>query len=283
MFPIGPAVNAPAEVDPFNRPSACFEDLVGWLEGTEAAALAHAQLKEQIDLRRRELLRRMHQAELDLRASREHSAEVIDADGVRHGGVETGHTRGLSTLFGAVHVTRLAYRHRWEHQPVPSRRYAQRSPRSALPRDQAAGCGRVRLGIVRRVSSRNRAGDRHPDRQTPGGIPDRAGRHRRRRLLRHPAATTWRRPRPAGDLRGRQGHRDAARLAAPGHRSQGSKANSGPACPRGRSATASDWPRSARPTTGVPPTLRTADQIGSISEPRSTEPYPVGVLADSGC
>ena len=38
--------------------------------------------------------------------------EVKDADGVRHGAVETGHTRPLATIFGSVSVTRLAYRRR---------------------------------------------------------------------------------------------------------------------------------------------------------------------------
>ena len=41
---------------------------------------------------------------------RESRVEVTDADGVRRGRVETGHTRGLATIFGQVAVTRLAYR-----------------------------------------------------------------------------------------------------------------------------------------------------------------------------
>jgi hypothetical protein len=98
--------------DPFTGSRTCFEELVGWLEGTEAAALTHAQLEEQLDRRGRELLRLMYQGQLDLRALREQRTEVTDAEGVRHGAVETGHGRGLSTLFGPVQVTRLAYRHR---------------------------------------------------------------------------------------------------------------------------------------------------------------------------
>lgn len=103
---------AASAVDPFTGSRACFEDLVGWLEGTEAATLTHAQLEEQLDLRGRELLRRMFQGQLDLRALRESRTEVTDVRGIGHRAVETGHARALSSLFGPVQVTRLAYRHR---------------------------------------------------------------------------------------------------------------------------------------------------------------------------
>ena len=102
------AVEVPAEV--FTGSRACFEELVGWLEGTEAAGLAHGELEEQLDRRGRELLRRMFQGQLDLRAVREQRVEVLDAEGIGHGAVETDHVRPLSTLFGTVQVTRLAYR-----------------------------------------------------------------------------------------------------------------------------------------------------------------------------
>lgn len=46
-----------------------------------------------------------------MRAGRERRAEVvIDAEAVVHASVERGHHRGLETIFGAVVVTRLAYR-----------------------------------------------------------------------------------------------------------------------------------------------------------------------------
>jgi hypothetical protein len=101
------------EQDPFDQPRACFTELVGWLEGSEAAGLNHAELEAELDLRGRELLRQMFQGQLDLRTMREKRADqVTDADGVRHGAVETGHTRPLTTIFGAASVTRLAYRRR---------------------------------------------------------------------------------------------------------------------------------------------------------------------------
>ena len=56
---------------------------MGWLEGSQAAALSHAELEDELDRRGRELLRQMVQGQLDLRAMRERRAEeVTDADGV---------------------------------------------------------------------------------------------------------------------------------------------------------------------------------------------------------
>jgi len=96
----------------FGRSRACFEDIVGWLEGTEAGSLSHGDLEVDLDRRGRELLRRLLQDHLELRAQREQRVKVVNVDGVTHGGVEAGHTRALATVFGAVTVERLAYRHR---------------------------------------------------------------------------------------------------------------------------------------------------------------------------
>lgn len=101
-----------AAEDPFAGSRACFEELVGWLEGTETAVMTHAELEDALAVRGRELVRQLHQGQLDLRALREERAEVTDAEGVRHGTVETGHVRPLATVFGAVGVGRFAYRHR---------------------------------------------------------------------------------------------------------------------------------------------------------------------------
>jgi hypothetical protein len=99
--------------DAMRAPRACFEEVIGWLEGGEAAALEHAELEAELDRRGRELLRQMLQGNLDLRALREpRLAEVIDAEQIAHRAVEAGHHRPLATIFGPVGVTRLAYRHR---------------------------------------------------------------------------------------------------------------------------------------------------------------------------
>lgn len=106
-------MSAASAVDPFTGSRACFEDLVGWLEGADAAAtLTHAQLEGQLDLRGRELLRRMFLGQLDRRALRESCAEVTDAHGIGHRAVESGHVRSLSSLFGPCRSPGLAYRHR---------------------------------------------------------------------------------------------------------------------------------------------------------------------------
>lgn len=105
-------MTAPAAADAFAASRTCFEELLGWLHGTDAARLSHAELEEQLDNRGRELLRRLYQGQLELRALAEPRVAVIDVDGVRHGNVETGHVRPLGTVFGTVEVTRLAYRHR---------------------------------------------------------------------------------------------------------------------------------------------------------------------------
>ena len=111
---------AVAPADPFEGPRACVEELIGWLEGTEAVGLTHGQLEEQLDRRGRELLRQLYQGQLDLRALREQRVPVSDVEGVRHGAVETGHVRPLSTVFGVVEVDRLAYRHRGHANLYPA-------------------------------------------------------------------------------------------------------------------------------------------------------------------
>ena len=48
---------------------------------------------------------------MDLRAHRERPrAEVVGADAVVRSRVESGHTRALTTVFGEVSVSRMAYR-----------------------------------------------------------------------------------------------------------------------------------------------------------------------------
>lgn len=56
---------------PFGPSRACFEAVAGWLEGDEASSLSHAELKEDLDRRGRDMLPRLLQDHLDLRAQRE--------------------------------------------------------------------------------------------------------------------------------------------------------------------------------------------------------------------
>ena len=105
----------------FDAARECFEEALGWLGGNDAAALTHAELEDQLGCRGRELLRRMCQDHLTLRAGTESRLEVVrDAEAVAHSAIESGHRRPLATIFGAVDVERFAYRHRGHPNLYPA-------------------------------------------------------------------------------------------------------------------------------------------------------------------
>jgi hypothetical protein len=100
-------------VDGFDGSRRCFEEIVDWLDAPGTATLTHAEMEDELDRRGRDLLRRMFQDHLDLRAARERRLEaVVDAEGVAHTAVEAGHHRSLATIFGELEVNRRGYRHR---------------------------------------------------------------------------------------------------------------------------------------------------------------------------
>ena len=95
----------------FARSHACFEEVVGWARGEEAAGLTHGELEEQLEVKGRDLLRTLLQDHVDLRAQRERRQEgIVGADGVARNSVEDGHRRALRSVFGMVTITRQAYR-----------------------------------------------------------------------------------------------------------------------------------------------------------------------------
>ena len=97
--------------NPFSASDALYGGLRGFLGGDAAAGLTHSELEARLDVDGRELLCRLYQDHLDLRAERETRAdEVRDAEEVAHRAVEAGHERPLTTIFGSVTVGRLAYR-----------------------------------------------------------------------------------------------------------------------------------------------------------------------------
>jgi hypothetical protein len=68
----------------FAEPGKCFGELEGWMASEEAAGLQHAELEDQLDVRGRELLRRLFQDRLDLTAAREERRhDVTGVDGRR--------------------------------------------------------------------------------------------------------------------------------------------------------------------------------------------------------
>jgi hypothetical protein len=98
-----------------------FEQVCSFLGDQEAGSLTHSELEQRLSVDVRELVRQLYQDHLDLRAVREQRLEkVVDADGIRRGIVEADHVRPLQTIFGAVEVTRLAYRRRGERNLYPA-------------------------------------------------------------------------------------------------------------------------------------------------------------------
>ena len=57
--------------DGFEGSRSEFDSIVGWLDSPDTAGLDHGVLEEQLRTRSRELLRRLFQDHLDLRAARE--------------------------------------------------------------------------------------------------------------------------------------------------------------------------------------------------------------------
>ncbi len=105
----------------FAASRALFESALGFLEGAPAAGLEPAELETELEVKGRELVRQLMQDHLELRSQREQRLqEVLDAEQVTRGSVETGHTRALPTVFGEVTVTRLAYRRRGHANLYPA-------------------------------------------------------------------------------------------------------------------------------------------------------------------
>ncbi len=95
-----------AEFDPAREQ---LESMVGWLESSDAAEMTHAEIEARLDNDGRELVRRLFQSHLDLRALREERLpEVTGGDAEVRSHVRSTE-RPLTTLFGAVQVGRLRY------------------------------------------------------------------------------------------------------------------------------------------------------------------------------
>ena len=105
----------------FERSRELFDARVVWLAGGEAAGLAHGELEALLEVDARVLFCQLLQDHLDLRAARESRLDVVaGSDGARHGCVERGHQRPLLSVFGAVGVSRLAYRRRGRENLCPA-------------------------------------------------------------------------------------------------------------------------------------------------------------------
>jgi hypothetical protein len=97
-----------------------FSAMLTWT-AQEAAGVDHGQRETQLADSGRELQRRLLEATFALDCAREvRVSHVTSAAGIRHGGVETGHSRGVASIFGPVRATRLAYRNRREANLYPA-------------------------------------------------------------------------------------------------------------------------------------------------------------------
>jgi hypothetical protein len=106
-----------------------FSAMLAWA-AEDAAGLDHGDRETAIGESGRELQRRLLEATFAIDSAREERiTQVTSAAGIRHGSVETGHDRGLASVFGPVRVTRLAYRNRREPNLYPA------DARQVLPDD----------------------------------------------------------------------------------------------------------------------------------------------------
>jgi hypothetical protein len=102
---------AAAREEAFAQSRKFFGELEDWLASGEAETLHHSDLEEQLEERGRELDRLLYQARLDLTAAREERRhDVTGPDGVVRTRAERGRTRPLTTKFGQVTVSRIAYK-----------------------------------------------------------------------------------------------------------------------------------------------------------------------------
>lgn len=95
--------------DEFRPAHEQFEAAVAWLESADASKLTHSALEERLEEEGREMMRKLLQAHLDLRAVREERLPgVMGGDGRIRTHVR-GSDRRLMTVLGEVRVPRLQY------------------------------------------------------------------------------------------------------------------------------------------------------------------------------
>ena len=97
-----------------------FTSMLSWT-AQQAAALDHGDRENVIADSGRELQRQLLESTFTIDCAQEMRIEqVTSAAGIRHGTVEKGHDRGVTSIFGPVRATRLAYRNRREANLYPA-------------------------------------------------------------------------------------------------------------------------------------------------------------------
>src|SRR5437762_2611912 len=98
----------PAQDEAFAESRKCFGELEDWMASAEAAGLQHGELEEQLEVRGRELLRRLFQDRLDLTAAlEERRHDVAGEDGVVRTRAERGRVRPLVLTFDGKGIVML--------------------------------------------------------------------------------------------------------------------------------------------------------------------------------
>jgi hypothetical protein len=99
------------QADPFATSREKFEGIVAHLRGPSMSSATHSAIEEWLDVEGRELLRRLVQDHLTLRAAVEPKRlAVVGSEGTARREVVKDEGRPLNTIFGDVGVARLAYR-----------------------------------------------------------------------------------------------------------------------------------------------------------------------------
>src|ERR1035437_5496955 len=97
-----------------------FTSMLAWTV-QQAAPLDHGDRENVIADSGRELQRQLLESTFTIDCAQEMRIEqVTSAAGIRHGTVEKGHDRGVTSIFGPVRATRLAYRNRREANLSPA-------------------------------------------------------------------------------------------------------------------------------------------------------------------
>ncbi len=99
---------ASAVQSPYGEADDEYRALVGYLNSGEAHDMTHSELERQLEIKGRELLRKLLQAHLDTRSPGETSESVRDSDGAERTQARL-HERTLATVFGDVEVRRMGY------------------------------------------------------------------------------------------------------------------------------------------------------------------------------
>jgi hypothetical protein len=87
-----------------------FGSVLSDLEDGRGQGWTHAGLEGFLTERMREVARQIFQDVMDSLSAGESRVEAVGSDGIARTRVESGHTRGLTTVFGPVTVSRKAYR-----------------------------------------------------------------------------------------------------------------------------------------------------------------------------